>query len=34
MQQSSFLEDPLTPLEKPEFAFGLRYTSAGVPTTS
>jgi hypothetical protein len=31
MQQSSFLEDPLTPLEKPEFAFGYRYTSAGHP---
>jgi hypothetical protein len=29
MQQSSFLEDPLTPLEKPEFAFSYRYTSAG-----
>jgi hypothetical protein len=29
MQQSSFLEDPLTPLEKPEFAFGYRYTCAG-----
>jgi hypothetical protein len=28
-QQSSFLEDPLTPLEPPEFAFGYRYTSAG-----
>jgi hypothetical protein len=27
MQQSSFLEDPLTPLEKPEFAFVYRYTS-------
>src|SRR6185437_8716265 len=25
MQQSSFLEDPLTPLEKPEFAFVYRY---------
>jgi hypothetical protein len=31
MQQSSFLEDPLTPLETPEFAFGYRYTSAGHP---
>lgn len=29
MQQSSFLEDPLAPLEKPEFAFGYRYTCAG-----
>jgi hypothetical protein len=29
MQQSSLLEDPLTPLEKPEFAFSYRYTSAG-----
>lgn len=28
-QQSSFLEDPLTPLQKPEFAFIYRYTSAG-----
>lgn len=27
VQQSSFLEDPLTPLEKPEFAFVYRYTS-------
>jgi len=31
MQQSSFLEDPLTPLEKPEFAFVYRYTSAQHP---
>lgn len=31
MQQSSFLEDPLTPLEKPEFAFGYQFTSAGHP---
>jgi hypothetical protein len=31
MQQSSFLEDPLTPLEKPEFAFGYDFTSAGHP---
>lgn len=31
MQQSSFLEDPLTPLERPEFAFGYRFTSAGHP---
>jgi len=31
MQQTSFLEDPLTPLEKPEFAFGYRFTSAGHP---
>ena len=29
VQQSSLLEDPLTPLEKPEFAFAYRYTSAG-----
>ena len=29
MQQSSLLEEPLTPLEKPEFAFSYRYTSAG-----
>lgn len=29
MQQSSLLEDPLTPLEKPEYVFGYRYTSAG-----
>ena len=29
MQQSSFLEDPLTPLEKPELAFGYRFTSGG-----
>jgi hypothetical protein len=28
-QQSSLLEDPLAPLEKPEFAFSYRYTSAG-----
>jgi hypothetical protein len=31
VQQSSFLEDPLTPLERPEFAFGYRFTSAGHP---
>lgn len=31
MQQTSFLEDPLTPLEKPEFAFGYRSTPAGHP---
>ena len=30
-QQSSFLEDPLTPLEPPEYAFGYRYTSGGNP---
>ncbi len=29
MQQSSFLEQPLTPLEKPELAFGYRYKSSG-----
>ena len=29
MQQSSLLEDPLTPIEKPEFAFSYRYTSVG-----
>lgn len=29
VQQTSFLEDPLTPLEPPEYAFGYRYTSAG-----
>jgi hypothetical protein len=29
MQQSSFLEQPLAPLEKPELAFGYRYTSSG-----
>jgi hypothetical protein len=29
LQQSSLLEDPLTPLEKPEFAFAYRYTSDG-----
>lgn len=28
VQQNSLLEDPLTPLEKPEFAFVYRYTSA------
>ena len=28
MQQTSFLEDPLAPLEKPEFAFAYRYTCA------
>lgn len=28
-QQSSLLEAPLTPLEKPEFAFVYRYTSDG-----
>ena len=32
-QQSSLLEDPLTPLQKPEFAFVYRYTSAGHPHT-
>lgn len=31
MQQTSFLEDPLTPLGKPEFAFGYDFTSAGHP---
>lgn len=31
MQQISFLEDPLTPLEKPELAFGYRFTSDGHP---
>lgn len=31
MQQSSFLEDPLTPLEKPEFAFEYQFTSGGHP---
>jgi hypothetical protein len=31
MQQTSFLEDPLTPLEPTEFAFGYRYTCAGYP---
>jgi hypothetical protein len=29
IQQSSFLEQPLTPLEKPELAFGYRYKSSG-----
>jgi hypothetical protein len=29
VHQSSLLEEPLTPLERPEFAFGYRYTSAG-----
>jgi hypothetical protein len=29
VQQSSLLEDPLTPLEKPEFSFAYRYTSDG-----
>jgi hypothetical protein len=29
MQQSSLLEDALTPLEKPELAFSYRYTSGG-----
>jgi hypothetical protein len=29
VQQSSLLEEPLTPLERPEFAFAYRYTSAG-----
>lgn len=29
IQQSSLLEDPLKPLEQPEFAFAYRYTSAG-----
>jgi hypothetical protein len=33
VQQSSFLEDPLKPLEKPEYAFGYRFTSAGHPHT-
>lgn len=28
-QQSSLLEDPLKPLEKSEYAFGYRFTSAG-----
>lgn len=28
-QQSSLLEDPLKPLEKPEYAFGYRFLSAG-----
>lgn len=31
MQQSSFLEDPLTPVEKPEFTFVYHYTSAKHP---
>ena len=31
MQQSSFLEDPLAPLEKPEFAFEYQFTSTGHP---
>ena len=31
MQQSSFLEDPLAPLEKPEFAFEYQFTSGGHP---
>jgi hypothetical protein len=31
IQQSSFLEQPLTPLEKPELAFGYRYKSSGHP---
>ncbi len=31
MQQGSFLEDPLAPLEKPEFAFEYQVTSAGHP---
>ncbi|HEX2242141.1 MAG TPA: hypothetical protein VHK27_02555 [Gammaproteobacteria bacterium] len=31
VQQSSFLEDPLKPLEKPEYAFGYTFTSAGNP---
>ena len=33
MQQSSLLEQPLTPLEKPEYFFGYRYTSSGRPHT-
>jgi len=33
VQQSSLLEDPLKPLEKPQYAFGYRYTSAGNPHT-
>jgi hypothetical protein len=31
IQQSSFLEQPLTPLEKPQLAFGYRYKSSGHP---
>ena len=31
VQQGSLLEAPLTPLEKPEFAFGYRYTCEGHP---
>lgn len=33
VQQSSLLEDPLKPLDKPQYAFGYRYTSAGNPQT-
>lgn len=33
LQQSSLLEDPLRPLEKPEYAFGYRFTSDGHPHT-
>lgn len=29
VQQSSFLEEPLKPLDKPEYAFGYKFTSAG-----
>ena len=29
VQQSSLLEEPLKPLEKPEYAFGYKFTSAG-----
>jgi hypothetical protein len=29
VQQSSFLEQPLKPLDKPEYAFGYKFTSAG-----
>jgi hypothetical protein len=31
VHQQSLLEEPLTPLEKPEFSFGYRYTSGGKP---
>jgi hypothetical protein len=31
VQQNSLLEDPLTPLEKPAFAFSYRYKSDGSP---
>jgi len=34
VQQSSLFEAPLTPLEKPEFAFLYRYTSANQPHTN